>query len=416
MLDNENLKEKAVNIVNKLVGSDVINEELKSKLNDLLACEKLLSGKDIEAVLNNENFISRLSDMIYKMLCNKGLEEKAASIMEKIFSTKENIDAVLNNENFMSNLPDVIYGILHNKGLKEKAVKIIEDLFSSEKAINILFKNRHFNLMLLIEEMLDDKGLRDKSVWVMEKLFSTKESTDIVLKNEFFARQLPWVIRQMLDSEDLKEKTINIVNKLVGSDVINEKLKSKLNDLLACEKLLSGKDIETVLKNENFMSRLSDMIYKMLGNKGLEEKAASIMEKIFSTKENIGIVLKNEDFVVQLPDTFKQMLENEDLKKRTANIVNKLLGSDAINAQLKSELNDIVREYDPDAKKTTTSEVRHGLLFGSSSSFDNSSLFGSCSLFGNSSLFVRSCSYKKYNNNEDKNEKEKTNIKLENYN
>ena len=162
----------------------------------------------------------------------------------------------------------------------------------------------------------------------------------------------------MLNNENLKEKAVNIVNKLLESDAINEQLKSELNDLIACENLLSEKNIEPVLNNENFMSRLSDMIYKMLFMKGLEEKAANIMEKIFSTKGNIGIVLKYEDFVDQLPDTFRQMLKNEDLKERTSNIVNKLLGSDATNEQLKSELNAIVREYGPDAKKTIPSEDR----------------------------------------------------------
>ena len=287
---------------------------------------RLLSKKNVNIVLKNGSFMSHLPDMIYEMLHHEGSKEKAANIMGKIFSTKENIDAVLKNEDFVGQLPNMIHEILHNKGLKEKAVKIIEDLFSYEDAINILFENRHFNFMLLIEEMLDNRGLRDKSVWVMEKLFSAKESTNIVLKNEFFISQLPKIIGQMLDNEDLKEKTIDIANKLLASDVINEELKSELNDLLACEKLLSGKDIETVLKNENFMSRLSDMIYEMLRNKGLEEKATNIMEKLFFTKENIDIVLKNEDFVDQLPDTFRQMLENEDLKERTANIVNKLTG------------------------------------------------------------------------------------------
>ena len=103
------------------------------------------------------------------------------------------------------------------------------------------------------------------------------------------------------------------------------------------------------------------------------------IEKLFSNKENIDAVLKSEDFMSQLPDTFRQMLENEDLKEKTINIVNKLLASDAINEQFRSELNAIVREYNPDAKKTTPSEGRYGSLF-----FGSSSLFGNTSLFGNS--------------------------------
>ena len=83
--------------------------------------------------------------------------------------------------------------------------------------------------------MLDSRGLRDKSVWVMEKLFSTKKSIDSVLKNEWFVRQLPEIIRQMLDSEDLKEKTINVVNKLLESDATNEQLKSELNAIVRNE-------------------------------------------------------------------------------------------------------------------------------------------------------------------------------------
>ena len=365
---------------------------------------KLLSKENVNIVLKNESFISHLPNMIYEMLHHEGSKEKAANIIDELFSSQEVINIMLNDECFVSGLPDIVEKMLDSITSRDKLVGIMEKLFSSKENVDSVFKNEEFakqipqtlekmlsnaslvgdvsgiilkllfakntdvvlkdenymsHLPGMIYEMLRNEGSKENAANIMGKLFFIKENIDIVLKNENFLCQLPDTINLMLDNENLKEKAVNIVNKLVGSDVINEKLKSKLNDLLACEKLLSGKDIETVLKNENFMSRLSDMIYKMLRNKGLEEKAASIMEKIFSTKENIGIVLKNEDFVVQLPDTFKQMLENEDLKKRTANIVNKLLGSDAINAELKSELNDIVREYDQMQKRPP--QVRSGM-------------------------------------------------------
>ena len=256
---------------------------------------KLLSDKNADTVLKNEDFISSLPGALEEMLGYASLTGNTAEIIGKLLSEKST-DTVLKNEGFASRLPDMMCKMLRDEGSKEKAADIIVELFSSKKVINIL-KNEDFvrELPGMIEELLDSRRLRSKSIGIMEKLFSSKENIDVVLKNGDFMSQLPETLEKMLSHTDLAGDTSKIIWKL----------------------LFVGNS-DAVLKNGSFMSRFRDIIWEMLRNEGSKEKAADIMEKLFSTKENIGVVLYNKDFLNQLPSIINIMLSSESLKEKAA--------------------------------------------------------------------------------------------------
>ena len=159
-----------------------------------------------------------------------------------------NINAILNNERFMSDLPLMLREMFRYENLIDNAAYITEMLFSNEN-IDAVLKNGDFmgQLPQTLKEMFDNSSLRGESNNIIKKIFSTKENIDVVWRCSDFAFGFASMLENMLNSEELKEEAKNITSNLLRNKDVSISFRCKLKMLLRDH----GVKVEMIRKETN---------------------------------------------------------------------------------------------------------------------------------------------------------------------